>query len=46
MRSLSERIFSLSKDTFVSITIITPLIIKSGAAPLHWWFPRVIEGLS
>jgi NADH-ubiquinone oxidoreductase chain 2 len=33
--SLSERIFSLERGTFMSVTIITPLIIKSGAAPLH-----------
>nr|YP_006503896.1 NADH dehydrogenase subunit 2 [Porotermes adamsoni]AFM92396.1 NADH dehydrogenase subunit 2 [Porotermes adamsoni] len=46
MSSLSESIFSLSKDTFVSITIMTPLMMKSGAAPLHWWFPSVMEGLS
>nr|AVN67855.1 NADH dehydrogenase subunit 2 [Therea olegrandjeani] len=22
-----------------------PLMLKSGAAPLHWWFPGVMEGL-
>nr|URX53564.1 NADH dehydrogenase subunit 2 [Procryptotermes corniceps] len=26
--------------------IMTPLIMKMGAAPLHWWFPSVMEGLS
>lgn len=25
--------------------IITPLLLKIGAAPMHWWFPSVIEGL-
>nr|YP_010946388.1 NADH dehydrogenase subunit 2 [Balta valida]WGO57106.1 NADH dehydrogenase subunit 2 [Balta valida] len=23
-----------------------PLLLKSGAAPLHWWFPSVMEGMS
>nr|URX53267.1 NADH dehydrogenase subunit 2 [Calcaritermes sp.] len=26
--------------------IMTPLLLKMGAAPLHWWFPSVMEGLS
>nr|YP_010826799.1 NADH dehydrogenase subunit 2 [Porotermes planiceps]UYX57316.1 NADH dehydrogenase subunit 2 [Porotermes planiceps]WHM51953.1 NADH dehydrogenase subunit 2 [Porotermes planiceps] len=46
MSSLSESIFSLEKNTFMSITIMTPLMMKSGVAPLHWWFPSVMEGLS
>jgi hypothetical protein len=25
--------------------ICTPLLLKSGAAPFHWWFPGVTEGL-
>nr|URX53408.1 NADH dehydrogenase subunit 2 [Cryptotermes parvifrons] len=26
--------------------IMTPLLLKMGAAPFHWWFPSVMEGLS
>nr|QYB20637.1 NADH dehydrogenase subunit 2 [Cryptotermes domesticus] len=26
--------------------IMTPLLLKMGAAPMHWWFPSVMEGLS
>nr|YP_006503935.1 NADH dehydrogenase subunit 2 [Neotermes insularis]AFM92435.1 NADH dehydrogenase subunit 2 [Neotermes insularis] len=26
--------------------IMIPLLLKMGAAPLHWWFPSVMEGLS
>nr|WGO57990.1 NADH dehydrogenase subunit 2 [Pseudoglomeris magnifica] len=33
--------FSLTK-TFLTI----PLLLKSGVAPMHWWFPSVMEGLS
>nr|AIY62153.1 NADH dehydrogenase subunit 2 [Glyptotermes sp. B TB-2014] len=29
-----------------SYAIMTPLLLKMGAAPLHWWFPSVMEGLS
>nr|URX52864.1 NADH dehydrogenase subunit 2 [Glyptotermes sp. 2 AB-2022a] len=29
-----------------SYAIMTPLLMKMGAAPLHWWFPSVMEGLS
>nr|URX54344.1 NADH dehydrogenase subunit 2 [Cryptotermes cavifrons] len=26
--------------------IVSPLLLKMGAAPVHWWFPSVMEGLS
>nr|URX53681.1 NADH dehydrogenase subunit 2 [Bifiditermes nr. madagascariensis] len=26
--------------------MMTPLLLKVGATPLHWWFPSVMEGLS
>nr|UQJ75170.1 NADH dehydrogenase subunit 2 [Marginitermes cactiphagus] len=26
--------------------IMIPLFLKMGAAPMHWWFPSVMEGLS
>nr|AIY62140.1 NADH dehydrogenase subunit 2 [Glyptotermes sp. C TB-2014] len=29
-----------------SYALMTPLLMKMGAAPLHWWFPSVMEGLS
>lgn len=29
-----------------NITIISSLILKSGIAPLHFWFPNVIEGIN
>nr|YP_010946570.1 NADH dehydrogenase subunit 2 [Margattea concava]WGO57288.1 NADH dehydrogenase subunit 2 [Margattea concava] len=28
------------------IVISSPLVLKSGTAPLHWWFPSVMEGLN
>nr|YP_010999058.1 NADH dehydrogenase subunit 2 [Eupolyphaga nigrinotum]WPM91816.1 NADH dehydrogenase subunit 2 [Eupolyphaga nigrinotum] len=29
-----------------SMLISMPLLLKSGVAPLHWWFPSVMEGLN
>nr|URX52650.1 NADH dehydrogenase subunit 2 [Kalotermes hilli] len=33
-------------DNIYTYMIMTPLLLKTGAAPLHWWFPSVMEGLS
>nr|UBN08762.1 NADH dehydrogenase subunit 2 [Macropanesthia heppleorum] len=45
-KSIIESMFSLVNSYLTSIIIVTPLLMKSGAAPLHWWFPSVMEGLS
>nr|WGO58042.1 NADH dehydrogenase subunit 2 [Rhabdoblatta incisa] len=45
-KSLIESMFTIMNSSFTSIMISTPLLMKSGAAPLHWWFPSVMEGLS
>nr|QZP41218.1 NADH dehydrogenase subunit 2 [Geoscapheus dilatatus] len=45
-KSFIESMFSLINSSLTSIIIVTPLLMKSGAAPLHWWFPSVMEGLS
>ena len=31
---------------FISIIILSALLLKTGAAPFHFWFPNIIEGLS
>lgn len=36
--------FFFYKNIFILISLT--ILIKSGAAPLHFWFPRVIEGLN
>nr|YP_009890091.1 NADH dehydrogenase subunit 2 [Polyphaga plancyi]QKK69164.1 NADH dehydrogenase subunit 2 [Polyphaga plancyi]WGO57834.1 NADH dehydrogenase subunit 2 [Polyphaga plancyi] len=33
-------------NTHSSIFMLIPLLLKSGVAPLHWWFPSVMEGLN
>nr|AVN67896.1 NADH dehydrogenase subunit 2 [Epilampra maya] len=45
-KSLIESMMLTSNSNLSSIMISTPLLLKSGAAPLHWWFPSVMEGLS
>nr|WGO57886.1 NADH dehydrogenase subunit 2 [Brephallus tramlapensis] len=45
-KSLIESMFTISNLSLTSIMISTPLLMKSGAAPMHWWFPSVMEGLS
>nr|QXT44349.1 NADH dehydrogenase subunit 2 [Aderitotermes cavator] len=46
MKTLTEDLFSLESNPYTPMIICTPLLLKSGAAPLHWWFPGVMEGLS
>nr|AIY61568.1 NADH dehydrogenase subunit 2 [Prorhinotermes canalifrons] len=48
LKTTTEELFTLS-DTLMSYSpmiVCTPLLLKMGAAPLHWWFPGVMEGLS
>nr|QVT10965.1 NADH dehydrogenase subunit 2 [Clanis deucalion] len=33
-------------NNFISIMINSPLLMKMGAAPFHFWFPNISEGLS
>nr|YP_010946947.1 NADH dehydrogenase subunit 2 [Sigmella ectobioides]WGO57704.1 NADH dehydrogenase subunit 2 [Sigmella ectobioides] len=42
----TEMLNPLYTSTLTSSAILTPLLLKTGAAPLHWWFPSVMEGLS
>nr|AIY61945.1 NADH dehydrogenase subunit 2 [Caetetermes taquarussu] len=46
MKTLMEDLFTFESSEFTPMIICTPLLLKSGAAPLHWWFPGVMEGLS
>lgn len=44
---LNTNIFSLEdSNIFISIIILSALLIKRGAAPFHFWFPNIMEGLS
>nr|YP_009351625.1 NADH dehydrogenase subunit 2 [Cephalotermes rectangularis]AQP30166.1 NADH dehydrogenase subunit 2 [Cephalotermes rectangularis] len=46
MKTLTEDLFTFDSNSYAPMIICTPLLLKSGAAPLHWWFPGVMEGLS
>nr|AQP29680.1 NADH dehydrogenase subunit 2 [Coatitermes sp. 2 TB-2017] len=46
MKTLTEDLFTFESSNYTPMIICTPLLLKSGAAPLHWWFPGVMEGLS
>nr|YP_010533951.1 NADH dehydrogenase subunit 2 [Condylostylus luteicoxa]UXX49965.1 NADH dehydrogenase subunit 2 [Condylostylus luteicoxa] len=35
-----------SKNNFSKMIILSSLLLKSGTAPFHFWFPEVMEGLS
>nr|ACF40662.1 NADH dehydrogenase subunit 2 [Phortica sp. 2 XH-2008]ACF40663.1 NADH dehydrogenase subunit 2 [Phortica sp. 2 XH-2008]ACF40664.1 NADH dehydrogenase subunit 2 [Phortica pinguiseta]ACF40670.1 NADH dehydrogenase subunit 2 [Phortica sp. 2 XH-2008] len=32
--------------SYISMIMMSSLLLKSGAAPLHFWFPNMMEGLS
>nr|WHM51823.1 NADH dehydrogenase subunit 2 [Cryptotermes bracketti] len=36
----------LAGSDIYEYAIMSPLLLKMGAAPMHWWFPSVMEGLS
>nr|WNL54342.1 NADH dehydrogenase subunit 2 [Amitermes messinae] len=46
MKTLTEGLFTFEESMYTPMIICTPLLLKSGAAPFHWWFPGVMEGLS
>nr|YP_010946375.1 NADH dehydrogenase subunit 2 [Balta jinlinorum]WGO57093.1 NADH dehydrogenase subunit 2 [Balta jinlinorum] len=44
--TVMEKSQLISKLFNHSNLMMIPLLLKSGAAPLHWWFPSVMEGMS
>nr|UGN61771.1 NADH dehydrogenase subunit 2 [Cryptocercus sp. 2 ZQW-2021c] len=46
MKVMMEDMFTMENDNISTMIIMTPLLLKSGAAPFHWWFPSVMEGMS
>nr|YP_010946583.1 NADH dehydrogenase subunit 2 [Margattea multipunctata]WGO57301.1 NADH dehydrogenase subunit 2 [Margattea multipunctata] len=46
MEILFKKITLNSNDFMITLLISSPLMMKSGIAPLHWWFPSVMEGLN
>nr|YP_010184974.1 NADH dehydrogenase subunit 2 [Hemipenthes hebeiensis]YP_010227826.1 NADH dehydrogenase subunit 2 [Cryptocercus weixiensis]QVJ97668.1 NADH dehydrogenase subunit 2 [Hemipenthes hebeiensis]UDD86612.1 NADH dehydrogenase subunit 2 [Cryptocercus weixiensis] len=46
MKVVMEDMFTMENNNINTMIIMTPLLLKSGAAPFHWWFPSVMEGMS
>nr|AVN67949.1 NADH dehydrogenase subunit 2 [Parcoblatta bolliana] len=44
-KTMINDFFYMFNSTINSTIMTTPLLLKSGAAPFHWWFPSVMEGL-
>nr|AVN68055.1 NADH dehydrogenase subunit 2 [Polyzosteria viridissima] len=45
-KSMIEEMYTMFNSPTTSMMMNTPLLLKSGAAPFHWWFPSIMEGLS
>nr|AVN67755.1 NADH dehydrogenase subunit 2 [Neostylopyga rhombifolia] len=45
-KSMMEELYMMHNNYLTSMIISTPLLLKMGAAPFHWWFPSIMEGLS
>nr|QXG19438.1 NADH dehydrogenase subunit 2 [Drosophila nigrosparsa] len=43
---LKNNINNEINESFTSMMILSTLLLKSGAAPFHFWFPNLMEGLS
>nr|URX54058.1 NADH dehydrogenase subunit 2 [Paraneotermes simplicicornis] len=46
MKALVCQMLPAANSDYTTYMIMTPLLMKMGAAPMHWWFPGVMEGLS
>ncbi|KAI8032970.1 NADH dehydrogenase subunit 2 (mitochondrion) [Drosophila gunungcola] len=43
---LKNNMNSEINESFTSMIIMSALLLKSGAAPFHFWFPNMMEGLT
>nr|YP_010443297.1 NADH dehydrogenase subunit 2 [Apogonia splendida]UTE83825.1 NADH dehydrogenase subunit 2 [Apogonia splendida] len=41
-----EFMYNLNMNFYISLILNTSLFLKMGAAPFHFWFPEIIEGLN
>nr|UJH19384.1 NADH dehydrogenase subunit 2 [Bactrocera neohumeralis]UJH19410.1 NADH dehydrogenase subunit 2 [Bactrocera neohumeralis] len=46
MMYLNNYPITQDNSSYSNLIIISSLLLKSGAAPFHFWFPNVMEGLS
>nr|ADF57849.1 NADH dehydrogenase subunit 2 [Stegana pililobosa] len=38
--------YEINYSLYITMIILSSLLLKSGAAPFHFWFPNIMEGLS
>nr|AMH85344.1 NADH dehydrogenase subunit 2 [Drosophila unipunctata] len=43
---LKNNLNSEMNESFISMILMSTLLLKSGAAPFHFWFPNLMEGLT
>nr|AEZ35026.1 NADH dehydrogenase subunit 2 [Amiota apodemata] len=43
---LKNNFFIEMNSTYISSIMLSSLLLKSGAAPFHFWFPNLMEGLT
>nr|QXG19659.1 NADH dehydrogenase subunit 2 [Zaprionus indianus] len=43
---LKNNMNSEINESFISMILLSALLLKSGAAPFHFWFPNLMEGLT
>nr|AMH85357.1 NADH dehydrogenase subunit 2 [Marmarodeceia marmorata] len=43
---METKTIQMYSNNFSSMMIVSALLLKSGTAPFHFWFPNVMEGLS
>nr|QNE85609.1 NADH dehydrogenase subunit 2 [Empis caudatula] len=46
LNMLKFNIYYINTNAFIKMIILSTLLLKSGTAPFHFWFPTVMEGLS
>ncbi|YP_009050554.1 NADH dehydrogenase subunit 2 (mitochondrion) [Zootermopsis nevadensis] len=46
MSAMEESMLINSDNLYTQMLMNTPLLLKGGVAPMHWWFPGVMEGLN
>nr|ADW41338.1 NADH dehydrogenase subunit 2 [Drosophila robusta] len=43
---LNNNLNEIMNESYISMMILSTLLLKSGAAPFHFWFPNLMEGLT
>nr|AVN68344.1 NADH dehydrogenase subunit 2 [Euphyllodromia sp. Z257] len=44
--TIKDNMFMTMNNSIVHLLLMSTLMMKMAAAPFHWWFPSIMEGLS